>query len=257
MLIETVNQLDPDFHELAEQEFIINKKRAGALLEHFPFLKDNKKFKNIIIKDDAGKVVGGLIIKIIQDKSYLVGCIGLVVVAREARGQGYSKLLLRKAIEDSQKDDMDYLLLWTSLHEFYAQFGFEIDEPLTYLEINEQHELKGISKEVIVDFESQPTYTQAQGRLNCGDASVNFLQDGSGYIFVSYNGDAATAAAIVSHQFGSASKPRVVIPSNDPLINELKKIQPDIIQYDHNYEMCLKLKDNVHSKKVFDFSQRI
>lgn len=257
MFIEALSYLDSDFHELSEREFIIDKQRAGTLLGHFPFLKDNKKFKNIVIKDAAGKVIGGLIIKITHDNEQLIGCIGLVVVAKEARGQGYSKLLLKKAIEESQKEDMDYLLLWTSLHAFYAQFGFETNEPLTYLEVDEQGEVKDLRKEVIVDFESQPTYTQSQGRLICGLTSVRYIHDGSGYIFVGYEGDVATAADMVSHKFGSANKPRVIIPSNDPLVPELQKKQPALIQHNHNYEMCLTLKKSERAKKVFDFSQRI
>jgi len=257
MFIEALSYLDSDFHELSEREFIVDKQRAGTLLEHFPFLKDTKKFKNIVIRNNAGKVIGGLVIKITHDNDHLIGCIGLVVVAKEARGQGYSKLLLKKAIEECQKEEMDYLLLWTSLHAFYAQFGFVTDEPLTYLELNEQGKVKGLKEELTADFESQPTYTKNQGRLICGFTSVRYLHDGSGYIFVGYEGDVATAADMVAHKFGSTNKPRVIIPSNDPLVTELQNKQPALIQHNYKYEMCLPLKNDMRSKKIFDFSQRI
>lgn len=257
MKIEVRNFLDPDFLALAEKEFIFCKQRTGNMLEHFPFLKEINKYKNIVIKNERDGIVGGLIVKISQDKQYLVGSIGLVVIAKEERGRGYSSLLFNKTIEICKSEKLDYLLLWTSLHDFYTQFGFELDDPLAYLEVSEQLELTGIQMLNMTQFEAQPTYTQNKGVLTYSASSVSYLHDGSGYIFIDYAGDVAEAASIMTHKFGSQRRPRVYIPKKDPLINELFKRQPNLIQYDHNYEMWFKLTTNVFSRKVYKFLHRI
>ncbi|HEY3985463.1 GNAT family N-acetyltransferase [Cedecea sp.] len=257
MKIDVLSRLDPDFYKLSEQEFIINKQRSGTLYDHFPFIKNAHKFLNVVIKNECEQVVGGLIVKFEYDENYCFGSIGLVVITSEARGRGYSKLLLHETIKACKQKKIDYLLLWTSLHDFYAQFGFEVDEPLAYLEVNEQNELQGICDQIIVDFESQPTYTSRQGYLEYNRTIVHYLHDGAGYVFVSYSGDVATAIDIITNNFCSIKKTRVIIPLHDPLIRELYQRQPELTQHNYNYEMWLKLRADVHSKKILSFLQRI
>lgn len=244
MKIKIVDFVHSDFYLLAQAEFIEKKKRRGELLSHFPFLSDSNLFKNIIIENDNGKVVAGLVLKLTHLCKVKFGSVGLVVVDESERGRGYSKIILDAAIDEAKQLNLDFMLLWTSLHNVYNKAGFIVNEPLEYLQFQEKKQNISVIEKVKGDFLSRPTYTQRLGIFEYQNAEVTFVDDGQGFIFVDYSGDIKTAASIILEKYNRLTGPRVFLEKGDPLINELKQRQTDYVCFDSAYEMRLILNEN-------------
>ncbi|MDN2486119.1 GNAT family N-acetyltransferase [Kosakonia sacchari] len=257
MKVEIWNEPNDDFLKLAEYEFLKKKKRPGTLISHFPFLShNNNTCFNIILKGDKS-IIGGMILKINKADTCTFGSVGLVVIDENHRGKNYSSLMMHKVIETAKKIQLDYLVLWTSLHDYYRKFGFVVDEPLAYLELEEDIFTDHIYDEEISEFCSRPTYTYRLGCKRLENTTVNYIYDGSGYIFTDYTGDAEKAAKIITNKYFNLCRPRVNIDRYDPLIDILKTLQPQHTHFPTEYEMWLKINPVVVEKKVISFLNRI
>lgn len=55
-----------------------------------------------------------------------VGAIGSVVTDPQFRGHGYSRQVIQECLEQAQRQDCDFAILWSDLHDFYRKLGFEL-----------------------------------------------------------------------------------------------------------------------------------
>lgn len=55
-----------------------------------------------------------------------VGAIGSVITDPQFRGHGYSRQVIQECLDEAQKQDCDFAILWSDLHDFYRKMGFEL-----------------------------------------------------------------------------------------------------------------------------------
>lgn len=57
---------------------------------------------------------------------FKVAAIGSVVTNPAFRGQGLSSAVINECLDESEKQECDFAILWTNLHDFYRKLGFEL-----------------------------------------------------------------------------------------------------------------------------------
>lgn len=149
-LVKTIkenNVLRHSFNQLAEETFEIDFEewyQAGYWEENYiPYclVKDNQVISN------ASATISNMVV---DEKEYQTVQIGTVMTAESHRGQGLSKILIQKIINDfKRKVDFIYLFANETVLDFYPKFGFKrVDELSIELEMD-KIQLKNIPLEPV------------------------------------------------------------------------------------------------------------
>lgn len=112
--------------------FFSSRGRGVSLSVHFPWLDNDENVFCIGIPKpgatQAGKIIAALVIKRINVSTHRdIGLIGLVCVAEEWRGKGFSSRLMSEATNFGKKINLDALVLWTQKPNIYTGHDFVSD----------------------------------------------------------------------------------------------------------------------------------
>lgn len=112
--------------------FFSSRGRGVSLSVHFPWLDNEEDIFCIGILDSeptrTKKVIAALVVKRIHlSTCRSIGLIGLVCVAEEWRGNGFSSQLMSEATNFGKKINLDALVLWTQKPDVYIGHDFVLD----------------------------------------------------------------------------------------------------------------------------------
>lgn len=137
----------PELHELNNVYSFLDKNsrsQKGWSVQHeYPLAFDAKNSSNIrIITDEKDEIVSHAVLKPAIVKTpyavFNVGMIGSVMTDPRFRQQGLSSTLIEHCLEQAQKIQCDFAILWTDLFDFYRKFNFELAGTEVSLIINSQ-----------------------------------------------------------------------------------------------------------------------
>ncbi len=125
-VIQLDRSFDSAINELVSRSF---KYPAGTFFfDDFPVWNTNEVIRLGIL--EAGKLVSHVGVRLAQMKTSAgiqpVSLIGAVATDEAFRGRGFSTLLLKEAIQISEKQSCTWTFLWGSEHEFYQKLGFDL-----------------------------------------------------------------------------------------------------------------------------------
>jgi N-acetylglutamate synthase-like GNAT family acetyltransferase len=108
---------------------IFRPEHPGAMAKGYPhvFDKDNIENMRVIVKD--GEIISHTAIYLStirsRDLSFKMGGISAVGTNPDYRGQGLAGSVMRDCVEVMRERGCHLSFLWTDLHDFYREFGYE------------------------------------------------------------------------------------------------------------------------------------
>ncbi len=104
--------------------------KKWSIVSEYPTALSQVNLNNIRIIKDNGEVLSHAVLKPLIVKTpvavFKAGAIGSVVTNSSYRSQGLSKQIIDECLDEAQKQDCDFAILWTNLYDFYRKFGFEL-----------------------------------------------------------------------------------------------------------------------------------
>lgn len=129
--METLNIIKEEWTELAD--FLKSNLRSQvtwSLQDEYPIAFSEQNLKNLQVIKKDGHIVAhaALLPTIVQTPYHLfkVGLVGSVVTDPNHRGQGLSKQTLASCEESARLQNCDLMMLWSDMHQYYHQLGYEI-----------------------------------------------------------------------------------------------------------------------------------
>jgi predicted N-acetyltransferase YhbS len=114
-------------------EFLNKTLREGSpwsIDSEYPTAMNPGNLSNMRIIAENDKILSHALIKSLIIKSptliYKVAAIGSVVTDAEHRGEGLSTQILGACLENAEKQNCDFAVLWTDQYDFYRRLGFEL-----------------------------------------------------------------------------------------------------------------------------------
>lgn len=113
---------------LLDEEFIFAKGRTISLQQRFPAVYCDANLHNIWVVITDSEIVSALVIRqfdwLAQQRKFRGAMIGGVYTHPAHRKKGWASHLLDTATTHLRKAGVDFGVLWTSQHEFYARLGW-------------------------------------------------------------------------------------------------------------------------------------
>jgi len=127
-----VQDTPPPFLNLAWHIFFSSRGRGVSMDAHFPWLKAGGRDDRTWCIEEMGQPAAMLVMRkgVIQDEEGAAidfHAIGLVCTAPAFGKRGFASRLVEVALKSA--GDGTPVLLWTSQHDFYARFGFQLIDP--------------------------------------------------------------------------------------------------------------------------------
>jgi N-acetylglutamate synthase-like GNAT family acetyltransferase len=101
-----------------------------SIASEYPTALNQENIHNLRIIAEGDKVLSHAALKTHIVKTpgaiFKAGAIGSVITHDKYRNQGLSTLVLNDCMELARKQDCDFAILWTNLHEFYNKIGFAL-----------------------------------------------------------------------------------------------------------------------------------
>ncbi len=101
-----------------------------SITSEYPTALNQENIHNLRIITEGNQVLSHAALKphIIKTPVaiFKAGAIGSVVTHDKYRNQGLSRTVLNDCIDLARKQDCDFAILWTNLHEFYQKIGFAL-----------------------------------------------------------------------------------------------------------------------------------
>jgi len=113
---------------LLDNEFIFGKGRKVSLANRFPSAFCAANAANIFLAMEGVQIVSACMAKrfewLIQGKAWRGAMIGAVYTDPQRRGQGHGGKLLQWGTQQLREADVQFGVLWTTQHAFYARLGW-------------------------------------------------------------------------------------------------------------------------------------
>lgn len=143
----------PEVHEYTNIiRFLDESLRPGkpwSISSEYPTALNPHNLHNIRVITENGNVVSHAVIKPLIIKTpaavFKVAAIGSVVTNTTHRNQGLSKQIIEGCLEEAQKQQCDFAVLWTNLYDFYRKFGFELAGSEVSIFVEEPLELQPLA----------------------------------------------------------------------------------------------------------------
>lgn len=249
------NTVSDQLKELAWDTFFVSKNRGVTFEFHFPNSTFDKGTWSIEIRISS-EVVGGLVVRertvIVDNEAIVIGCIGLVCVKPQYRGNGLAGKLFESAIEESLKRGYSGLTLWTSQHHIYKNRGFflydktvfgSVTIPVNYRTSSTNSESVILSPHCVI-----PPFAK-EGRLyHSSKAQLVTLWDDKGGIIVDWNGKDIDVHDLILDVFKGSF--RINARTECSLISLLKLKSYHMNINFSNLQMWLPLQDHININKV-------
>ncbi len=124
----------PEVHEMDKLVDFLNdnlrENNKWPITSEYPTAFSPNNIHNMSIITEDEKIISHAVLKTLVVKTpiaiFKVGAIGSVVTAPDHRQQGHSRKNIEHCIELAQKQDCDFVILWTDQFDFYRKFGFEL-----------------------------------------------------------------------------------------------------------------------------------
>lgn len=117
-----------------------------SIASEYPTALNQENIHNLRIITEGSQVLSHAALKthIIKTPAAILkaGAIGSVVTHDKYRNQGLSRLVLNECLDLAKKQDCDFAILWTNLHDFYQKIGFALAGYEISLTIDENFKVK-------------------------------------------------------------------------------------------------------------------
>jgi GNAT superfamily N-acetyltransferase len=114
--------------KLLDNEFVTGKGYSLSLAKRFLNVINPDNLTNIYLLKDKEKIFSSVVVKIFEwlftGIKWKCAMIGMVYTIPEARGQGFSRKLMKFVQEQIFKKGIDFAVLFTSIPEFYLPLGW-------------------------------------------------------------------------------------------------------------------------------------
>ena len=235
-----------ELKQLAWKTFFVSKERGVSFERHFPWIKTEQNIWSVEARV-FDKVVAGLIIrecKIARNSSeHIVGCVGLVCVDPDYRGNGVAGKMFETLIESAFSRNYDALTLWTSQHHIYQSHGFVVHDKTQYGTVifpeDEvvpplEYETEELSKNV-----GLPAFSHNGNLYKRGGTEVSVVWDDNGGVVVDWTGDDASVISLFKSIFPKSF--RINTRVGNSIINALHQQKTHTNVSNANLQMWLPL----------------
>ncbi len=108
----------------------LREQEGWSIKDEYPQAFHSTNLKNLRIIRDQNGVQAHAVMKFSLTKTpvglFKAAAIGSVVTAPEARGQGYSRMIIENCVQEATQQGCDFAILWSDLFDFYQKFGFAL-----------------------------------------------------------------------------------------------------------------------------------
>lgn len=109
---------------------VLRPQNGWSITSEYPTALNQENIHNLRIITEGNQVLSHAALKphIIKTPIaiFKAGAIGSVVTHDKYRNQGLSRTVLNDCLELAKKQDCDFAILWTNLHDFYQKIGFAL-----------------------------------------------------------------------------------------------------------------------------------
>lgn len=171
----------PEIISLLDNEFIYSKNRSISLQKRFPGLLVTENAQNLYVACDQAKLVSIVGVKHFRyhlgHELYKGAMIGGVFTRPSHRGKGYASKLMRHVGGELEKEGVDFVVLWTTIHQFYDQLGYSVRDTGCKTILNTAEYL-GNAKDQTYDFEKakEPTSFKAVDDLRIRASNNSWIE---------------------------------------------------------------------------------
>lgn len=205
--LRVVTQAPEAYRALVWDTFFASRGRGLSLDLHFPWLRASEGGTWFVVAQSADSVVGGLCVRPTPDGVSAIASVGLVCVELAHRGQGLSKAMLQRAIDESRDRGLAALRLWTGKPGVYQGLGFVVADPAMFGTV-EQPKIHGFQTGVLPRREAWPNSLSANGaglppfaasgcRWLTETATLITLEDAEGTIVAEWTGPSEAVAELM------------------------------------------------------------
>lgn len=108
----------------------LRSQNAWSIISEYPTALNQENIHNLRVITEGNQVLSHAALKphIIKTPVaiFKAGAIGSVVTHDKYRNQGLSRTVLNDCLDLAKKQDCDFAILWTNLHDFYQKIGFAL-----------------------------------------------------------------------------------------------------------------------------------
>jgi len=116
-----------------DEEFVFGKARRISLAQRFPTVYCPGNTDNIFLLEENNEILSCLACKPLRlrcdDNQWQGMMIGAVYTRPNRRGEHQGSHLLEKVTRELRNREMDFAVLWTDKHSFYARLGWSPSDP--------------------------------------------------------------------------------------------------------------------------------
>ena len=195
-----------DYIGLVWEVFFASRGRGLSLKQHFPSLDIAAPGQWFVHARAGQTLVGGLCVREADSEAGRVASLGLVCVAPEFRGQGFSTALIQRAVAEARSRGLAALRLWTGKPRVYLSHGFVIADDAMYGWVEKpqipragrtvaaaQEDWPGATANAI----GLPPFAHRGHRWQSDSAALIALEDGEGPIVAEWSGQTEMVAQIM------------------------------------------------------------
>lgn len=202
--VETSELCPQDFVDAAWAEFFVSRNRGVSIETNLGWLRKFTGFYTGLRRH--GRLIAGLILRHHQDPMSLrqAGVIGLVWVAPQERGQGYSSVLLEPTIAEARRLGLNDLLLWTSKPAVYEKVGFKGADNALLGSVMAQHLVPELDQELSHEVwpgrgsaRGLPAFASSGAKWVSAGATATTLETAAGAVLAEWTGSDADVARLL------------------------------------------------------------
>jgi GNAT superfamily N-acetyltransferase len=101
-----------------------------SITREYPLAFSQRNLGNVRILEDQGEVLSHAVIKRLLIRTpvglFNVAAIGSVVTHPQHRGKGLAQKVVADCLQQAEKQNCDFAILWTDLFDYYRKMGFEL-----------------------------------------------------------------------------------------------------------------------------------
>ncbi|WP_193216245.1 GNAT family N-acetyltransferase [Buttiauxella massiliensis] len=190
--IEIRKQLSSEYKELCWKTFFTQKKRGIKFELHFPWFFNADAFFYTIEIHSGIKLIGGMTLKIEIKNNIRTAIIGLVCIDEDYRGLGYFSLLMNKADELMQCENIQLAILWSGQHHLYKKHGYKLIDHNVLIYIRKKNiiinnaEKKIEIKHYTLNDKSLPPFAIYQERLEWDNSYIVYCASEKEFYVIDY-----------------------------------------------------------------------
>jgi GNAT superfamily N-acetyltransferase len=248
-LFFTKKNMSDELIILAWDTFFVSRGRGISFDCHFPWARSGSNIWSVEAID-GGKVIGGLVVReetIPSRQSYgIVGCIGLVCVHPDYRGQGIANKLFEMVIQSSLSRKYSALTLWTNQHHIYQSKGFTVYDQSVYgiVTFNNNNNNNGYELKKLTKSKGLPPFAISGNEYSTNEAEISVVCDESGGIVVDWYGNDVSVISLIKSIFSDSF--RINSRTGCSILETLRRDTCDINISKSNLQMWLQLNETVN-----------